>query len=45
MGGETIAQKRDKAEAELRAQILEQPLVKNILELFPNANLKEITKK
>ncbi len=45
MGGETLAQQRDKAEAELCAKILEQPLVKNILELFPDATLKEITKK
>lgn len=44
-GGPTLAQLRDKAEEELRAHILDQPLVKNILEFFPDAKLKEITKK
>jgi DNA polymerase-3 subunit gamma/tau len=44
-GGPTLAQLRDKAEEELRAHVLDQPLVKNILEFFPDAKLKEITKK
>jgi DNA polymerase-3 subunit gamma/tau len=45
MGEPTLAQLRDKAEEELRAHVMEQPLIKNILEFFPDAQLKEITKK
>lgn len=45
VGGPTLAQLRDKADDELRTNILAQPLVKNILEFFPDAKLKEITKK
>ena len=44
-GEPTLAQMADKAEENLRGQIMEQPLVKNILNLFPDAQLKEITKK
>lgn len=44
-GGPTLAQLRDKAEEELRVHVLYQPLIKNILEFFPDAKLKEITKK
>ena len=44
-GEPTLAQVADKAEENLRGQIMEQPLVKNILNLFPDAQLKEITKK
>ena len=45
MGGPTLAQIADEAENQLRASVLEQPLVKNILAFFPDAKLKEITKK
>ena len=44
-GEPTLAQMADKAEENLRGQIMEQPLVKNIIDLFPDAQLKEITKK
>lgn len=44
-GDPTLAQLRDKAEEELRVHVLDQPLIKNILEFFPDAKLKEITKK
>ena len=44
-GGPTLAQLADQDEANLRAHILEQPLVKNIVNLFPDAQLKEITSK
>ena len=44
-GEATLAQLADQDEANLRAHILEQPLVKNIVNLFPDAQLKEITKK
>ncbi len=45
IGEPTLAQIADKVEADLRADILVQPLIKNIVNLFPNAELKEITKK
>jgi DNA polymerase-3 subunit gamma/tau len=45
VGEPTLAQLADKADADLRQSILTQPLVKNILEFFPDATLKEITKK
>ena len=44
-GEPTLAQQNDQAENQLRNHILEQPLVKNIVDLFPNAQLKEITSK
>ena len=44
-GQPTLAQQADQAHDALRTQILEQPLVKNILQLFPEAKLKEITNK
>ena len=44
-GGETVAQIRQAAADKFEASILAQPLVKNILELFPDAELKDITKK
>lgn len=44
-GQPTLAQLRDTAAAELREHVLAQPLVKNILELFPDSKLKEITQK
>lgn len=44
-GEPTLAQ-IDQAESDkLRAEVLEQPLVQNILELFPGSQLKEIHKK
>lgn len=45
MGGPTLAQIDDEAENNLRQSVMDQPLVKNILEFFPDAKLKEITKK
>lgn len=45
MGEPTLAQLDDKAEADLRDHILAQPLIKNIVTLFPDAQIKEITKK
>jgi DNA polymerase-3 subunit gamma/tau len=45
LGSKTLAELRDEAAANLRAHILEQPLVKNILEFFPNAELTNITTK
>lgn len=45
MGEATLAQLADKAESDLRAYILQQPLVQNIVKLFPTAQLKEISKK
>lgn len=44
-GKPTLAQLSDIADENLRNNILEKPLVKNILQLFPDAQLKEITKK
>jgi DNA polymerase-3 subunit gamma/tau len=44
-GEPTLAQLADKEEENLRAHILEQPLVKNIINLFPDAQLKDIIKK
>ena len=44
-GEPTLAQQRDAADAKLREEILQKPLIKNILELFPDAELKDITKK
>ena len=44
-GEPTLAQIDEQAENQLRQNILEQPLVKNILEFFPDAKLKEIIKK
>lgn len=45
VGGMTIAQENDLAAQELEKQIMEKPLMKNIMALFPDAKLKEITKK
>lgn len=45
MGESTLAQISDKAEADLKAHIMEQPLVKNIMTLFPDAKLKDIINK
>lgn len=45
MGGPTLVQLADEAENKIRQSVLDQPLVKNILEFFPDAKLKEITKK
>ncbi len=45
VGGDTIAQENDQADQALRTHILEQPLMQNIIKLFPDAKLKEITKK
>ena len=44
-GEPTLAQLADKADENLRSYIMEQPLVKNIINLFPDAQLKEITSK
>jgi len=44
-GEPTLAQLADKADENLRSHIMEQPLVKNIINLFPDAQLKEITEK
>ena len=44
-GQSTLAQLADQAADQLRNHVLEQPLVKNILQLFPDAQLKDITKK
>ncbi len=44
-GGLTIAQENDIAAEKLRAQVMEQPLVQNILKFFPNAHLEDIHKK
>ena len=41
-GEPTLAQLADKATDDLRAHVMEQPLVKNIFQLFPDAKLKEI---
>jgi DNA polymerase-3 subunit gamma/tau len=45
LGSKTLAELRDKEAANLRSHILDQPLVKNILEFFPNAELTDITSK
>jgi DNA polymerase-3 subunit gamma/tau len=45
VGGATLAQENDQADQELRNNILEQPLMQNIIKFFPDAKLKEITKK
>lgn len=45
MGQPTLAQLADQDAAKLRADIMEKPLMKNIMQLFPDAKLKEITKK
>jgi len=44
-GDATLVQIDEQADQNLRADILEQPLVKNILEFFPDAQLKDISKK
>jgi DNA polymerase-3 subunit gamma/tau len=44
-GAPTLKQVDDEAAEKLRASVMEQPLVKNILEFFPDATLKGITKK
>ena len=44
-GEPTLAQLADKATDDLRAHAMEQPLVKNIMQLFPDAKLKEIKNK
>ncbi|MCI5061038.1 MAG: DNA polymerase III subunit gamma/tau [Alphaproteobacteria bacterium] len=41
-GEETLAQAQERAATELRDQILQAPLAKNILKLFPDAQLKDI---
>ena len=45
VGQPTLAQIEDEAEKQLRATVVQQPLVKNILEFFPDAKLTEIHKK
>lgn len=45
IGEATLSQQADHEEEALRTHILEQPLVQNIIKLFPDAQLKEITKK
>ncbi len=45
IGEATLAQQADEQEDALRNHILEQPLVQNIIKFFPDAQLKEITKK
>ena len=45
VGGPTLAQLADQATDNLRAHILDQPLVKNIIDLFPDAQLKDIKTK
>lgn len=44
-GQPTLAQLADAAEEELRKTVMEKPLMQNIMQLFPDAKLKEITKK
>lgn len=44
-GGKTLAQIDQEAEEEFHASIMGEPLVKNILKFFPDAELKEIHKK
>jgi len=44
-GDPTLAQIDENIDQQLRNKILEQPLVKNILEFFPDAQLKDISKK
>lgn len=44
-GDATLAQIDEQADQNLRAEILEQPLVKNILKFFPDAQLKDILTK
>ncbi|HPF78112.1 MAG TPA: DNA polymerase III subunit gamma/tau [Alphaproteobacteria bacterium] len=45
MGQPTLAQLADAAEQKLRSEIMEKPLMKNIMQIFPDAKVKEITKK
>jgi DNA polymerase-3 subunit gamma/tau len=45
VGQPTLAQVEDEEEKKLRAAVMEQPLVKNILQFFPDAKLNEIHKK
>jgi DNA polymerase-3 subunit gamma/tau len=45
MGEATLAQQEDGVEQALRDQVLQEPLVQNILKFFPDSELKEITKK
>lgn len=45
IGEATLAQQADVAEEALRNHILQQPLVQNILKFFPDAQLKDITRK
>jgi len=45
IGQATLAQQADSEEQALRDHVTQQPLVQNILQFFPDANLKEITKK
>ena len=43
-GEQTLSQEDAQIENNLRKEILKQPLIKNILEFFPDAKLKSITK-
>ncbi len=45
IGEATLAQQADEKDNALRNNILQQPLVQNILKFFPDAELKDITKK
>ena len=45
LGDITLAQKQKKADDEMREQALQEPLMQNIMRLFPNAELKSIEKK
>lgn len=44
-GEATLAEQADMAAEKLRAHVMAQPLVQNIIDLFPDAKLKEITDK
>ncbi len=44
-GQQTLSQEDEQADNNLREEILKQPLIKNILEFFPDAQLKKIKKK
>ena len=44
-GDITLAQKKKKADDQMREQALQEPLMQNIMRLFPNAELKSIEKK
>jgi len=45
IGQATLAQQADSEEQALRDHVMQQPLVQNILQFFPDAKLKDITKK